>query len=73
MTMDIKVKIQNQDKILECLSAVFDIVQGIKRTEDSSVVLDLSDIHIPSPVFTLPLSILLPDKSAELTMYYQMP
>lgn len=65
--MDIKVKIQNQDKILECLSAVFDIVQGIKRTEDSSVVLDLSDIHIPSPVFTLPLSILLPDKSAELT------
>ena len=58
---------------MDLMTDIFDIVQGIKRTEDSSVVLDLSDIHIPSPVFTLPLSILLPDKSAELTMYYQMP
>lgn len=57
--MDIKVHIQNQDNILECLSSVFDIVQAVKGAEDASVLLDLSDIHTQSPVLTLPLSILL--------------
>lgn len=57
MVMDIKVNIQDQDNILECLSSVFDIVQAVKRTEDRSVMLDLSGIHTPSPVLTLPLSI----------------
>ena len=65
--MDIKVNIRNQDNILECLSSVFDVVQGVKRAEGGSVVLDFSDIHVSSPVLTLPLSILLSNNSAEVT------
>lgn len=63
MVMDIKVNIQDQDNILECLSTVFDIVQAVKRTEDRSVMLDLSSIHTPSPVLT----ILLASTGGELT------
>ena len=67
MVMDIKVNIHDQDNILECLSSVFDIVQAVKRTEDRSVMLDLSGIHTPSPVLTLPLLILLASTGEELT------
>ena len=65
--MDIKVNIQDQGNILECLSSVFDIVQSVKRTEGGSVVLDFSNIHTQSPVLTLPLSILLSGTNKELT------
>ncbi len=67
MNMEININIQNQENILECLSSTFDIAQSVNQTEDCSVLLDLSDIHIPSPSLILPLSILLSDMSKELT------
>ncbi|MGN0190980.1 MAG: hypothetical protein ACI39U_04930 [Candidatus Cryptobacteroides sp.] len=67
MAMDIKVNIQNQANIFECLSSVFDIVQAVKRAENRTIVLDFSSIHTKTPVLTLPLSILLSEASDELT------
>lgn len=67
MAMDIKVNIQNQDNVFECLSSVFDIVQAVKGAENRTIMLDFSSIHTQSPVLTLPLSILLSGASDELT------